>query len=84
MVSSPASILEKSIMSSTRLRSNPPDFLIFSEYSLMVPPSASLKIISFIPIMALIGVLISWDMLERNEVLASFAAKMPSDLRVSS
>ena len=67
----PDSILVKSSTSFTSIRSIFPDVLMFLEYSSMTESLFSLRIISFIPRMELIGVRISWDMLARNFVFAS-------------
>ena len=69
----PASILEKSRMSLTIPRRELPALLTFCAYSLICGSLFSLRIISFIPRTAFIGVLISWDIFERKLLLASLA-----------
>ena len=74
----PSSILEKSSMLLMMVRSVLPADLIFPEYSRMPSSSDSLYIISFMPRMALMGVLISWDIWAKNLLLDSPAAMAAS------
>ena len=67
----PASILEKSSTSLTRVSNIRPELLTVFAYWSMTSSLFSFKIISFIPRMELIGVRISCDMLAKNFVFAS-------------
>ena len=62
----PDSILEKSRISLIIDKRVSPADLIFPAYSLIALSGSLISIISFIPIIALIGVLISWLILARK------------------
>ena len=70
----PDSILEKSSMSFMIDRSVLPALWMSSAYFLIGSPGDVRRIISSIPIIAFIGVLISWDIFARKSLFALFEA----------
>ena len=69
----PASIFEKSRISLISDSSVLLALSIFAAYSLIFPSLHSRNTISFIPMIALMGVRISWDMFARKSLFAWFA-----------
>ena len=69
----PDSIFDKSRISLIIPRRALPEFLIFTRYSISCFGRFSLRRMSVIPTIAFIGVLISWDILDRKALLAILA-----------
>ena len=80
----PASILEKSRISLIMPSRELPALLMASAYSKILSSVLSLRIISSIPSTAFIGVLISWDILDKKALFASLAAWASSTASTSS